>query len=567
MRKEAVVPGVSDLREWFDTPVNAEVRPLVVGGLAASEIGGRLLSRIGRRAVDSDAIPALGSFVLGSFAGSGDPVLVVVAFLYGYLIYVFTPTIFPDRVEHVTTRRGFRILTAINALQFPVIAFGTPSVGVRMLSVGAWLLVPLYVVAIQGRSLLGPDGYPIAFADAFMPTVDLKTAYERNPDVQNWTSDFWLASGFFILTSFIFTCLVLPLLGIVLGILYFMYPVPEIVVLGWAGYRTLGQAISDESAETSRRMDIEVTVLSATGVATQGLKGFVSVLLAGAGCVLPIMFLFTGVVIFGQPEFVRNEFTSATATQVLATSVGLLTMFVFAIYGVWYWLRMFSRLQHFMTAWRANLPKETPTEYGETNRPLVARPPGWFVPPTLLLLVFGHMLRYGSWPETPVVPRSHLAVWVACLAVIVWSAYRGLVGAPQPPKTDSVALPAAVAVEGLGAVLWVDIGDESRFLRALTGDISPEQLIAALLASPAADFLFALGSLIYIFYMPDANHYSQTVGSRRLRYVVYFLGGAIGSILAAGRIDGPISYVLYLAAVLLASTATLVTASILGLRE
>lgn len=569
MGAEAGGSRVAALGRWFETPVAPTVRPVLVGGLAAGEIGFRSLSRFGRWAADSDAVPALGSLVLGGTVGPGDAAAILVAALYGYLVYVFTPAVFPEHVEHVTTRRGFRILTAINAVQFPVVAFGTSAAIFQYLSLVALALLPAYVVAVQGRSLFDRDGYPVAFMNAFTPTTDMQADYDDDADLGDQPPAAYAILGFLAVGSFGLTLLVVVLLGFVLGLLNFMYPVPEIVVMGWVGYRSVlgGRAGPDEPPIPDRRIDVEAAVVETTGVATQGLKGFFSAILAAVGLTVPVIFLLISVAIVAQVGTILGNLSTATDAQLLAASVGLLTVVVFAVYSVWYWLRLFSRLPHFLAAWRAALPREMSIEYGGTDRPLLARPPGWFVPPVLFILTMVHMQRYGTWPEAPVVPLPHLVVWTVLFCITAWTAYRGIVGSPQPPATDGIALPFSFLVEMAGAFLWVDIGSESLFLRTVFGDIPPERLAAAIWTSSAFGILLFLAGIAYLFYLPDVRHRIEAADEGSLLYALYFVPPVGGAVLGFVRGESLLSNLLLVVAVLFVLIALLVVLEEFGLIE
>lgn len=498
--------GVGPFR-WLASSVAPRLRPSVAAGLVASEVALRSVFRLARWTVSDEAVSASWALVVGGLVGPDDAPALLLAVLYGYLIYVFTPTVFPEQVASVTTRRGFRLLTAANAVQFPVVLLGSYPFAVRALSLGGFASLAVYVVAVQRRSILERDGYPVGFADAFTPTVDVRSDYDADPDGDRLTA-FWVPFGLLAFLAFAYTCFVVIVLGLLLVVLYLMYPVPELAVLGWVGYRYLPaeRLPAIPGFREDRPLDVEASVVESAGVATQGLKGLLTVVLAVFGFSIPLVFLFVSVAIVVQSASIVTQLSSGTPSQWVAAFVGYTTALVLGCYGTWYWFRQFVRLPWFLDAWRERLPVEVAVEYPDPERPLRARPPGLLLPMVLLVVVMVDAQRYGSWPEAPVVPPTHLAAWTALLGVVLWTAYRGQVGRAQEPSTDALALPAAFLVQMLGAFLWMDLGGEALTVRTVTGRVPPERLLAALLEPMTFGGLVFVVLLPYVFFLPDAMH-------------------------------------------------------------
>lgn len=526
---------------WLARRVRVRVEPRVAAALAALDVGWGALVRFGPRLLDADLLPTAASLVVGTVLGVGIAPVVAATVLYGYLVYALAPRVFPRTVRHVTDRRGFRLLAAANAVLVPLLLYSPlPDVS-RFLLLGGVLLLPAYLLVVQRGRVAGPGGYPIAFANGFDPTSNLQREYHDDPKVAARTPKFWTVLALYGAIAVVFSYLTLLVLGGLLALLYLTYPVPELLVLGWVGYRgLLASRVGPAPPEhAGRRFDLEARVVTLAGVATDGIKGFTSVLLAGIGLVVPVFFLYVVVYNAGNAARIAGAMAAGSGTRLLAAVVGVTTLVVYGLYGVWYWLRLLSRVPHAMRAWRDRLRAEVRTPPDREFGPLLARPPGYFLPAAAMLVALGLLVAAGDWPSDPRIPLPYLAVWLAGLAGTAWSTYRGVRGEPRGAAADWRALPGSYAVHLTGLWLWVDAGDgDSLVVGALTGRVPAADLVAAFADPTTGFFLVVTVTPLYLFYVPDVIDSRRADGLRRFAYVPYLLAVGVAAAVVAVTATG-----------------------------
>lgn len=514
--------------------VSPRIRPVIVGVLAAAEVFLRTLADLFLRVLDDEVIPALVSVVTEGFLESG----LITVLLFGYLLFVLIPLVFPIGLTQVVDRRGFRILAAGSVVLIPFALFqwGSPA-----LPVLGWLgpallacpvVLPAYVVLVQRQKLLGRESYVIGFANAFFPTVELRTDIDDGSDSEQRSLRFWATFGGFSVIAFGYAYILFLILGLLLVFLSLMAPIPELLLLGWAGYRVVANSSDQVQSDTTGvRFDLEQRIVSLTGVATNGFKGAMCVLIAGTGFVFPVLFVNIAVQIAvgsaGSAGVVIDQLTRSSSVELLRFLVAIITILTAGSYGVWYWLRLLSRVPHFYDVWLDALPDDLETPPDREYGPLLARPPGYYLPPIALLVLFSLLIHSGSATILPRDLRVVIVAWVGALGLTIWSAYRGALGDPQSALSDQMALPGSFLVQMAGTWLWLGIADGGILLQVLFGQASLRRLLEMTLQSPGGQVGvgFTVASL-YLFYLMDVLHWQGAGGWRGSAYLPYLLAGA-----------------------------------------
>lgn len=506
------------------------LRPIVVGGLAGLDLTWQSLARLSAESLGGELLPAVTSFLVGGLLSLGIAPDMVAMPLYGYLIYTLTPVVFPNRLRHVTERRDFRLLAAGLALLVPIRIYA----GQSFFVVG-WVVLALYLVAVQRRSFIGVDGYPITYWNAFLPATDVQAHYKEDLETETRPRGFWAMVALVSCLAIGLTFITFLVLGGLVSLLFLLYPFPELLCLGWVGYKALvvGRIRPGTEGIEDRRFDIESRAIEVAGVATEGAKGLTSVILAGFGLIVPVIFVYISTTLAGYLPTVLE--TVPRLDQRLAVVFGFLTIALCGLYGVWYWFRTLFRLPHVMVAWRSRRMDTVATPPDRELGSLLGRPPGYYLPVTGLLLVFG-LLSQGGWPETVHVPAVLAMAWIIAFIATGWSIYRGLVGDPQSPETDLRALPVAYVVNIAGAWLWIDLASGDSILLGVLAGTVPATTILSTIAQPMP--LTILGILmfpLYGFFLPDLDKLEEQTGWRQ------FLSD--GYLLATGLVLGGITVV------------------------
>lgn len=541
-------------------PVSPRVRPVLVGGLAAAEVLLRTLADPFLRVLDHEVIPALVSVVAEGFIESG----LITVLLFGYLLFVLIPLVFPIGLTQVVDRSGFRILAAGSVVLIPFALFqwGSPA-----LPVLGWLgpallaspvILPVYVALVQRRKLLGGEGYVIGFANAFLPTVELRTDIDDGQDSKMRSLRFWAAFGGLSVIAFGYAYILFLILGLLLVFLSLMEPVPELLLLGWAGYRVGASSPEQVQSEaTATRFDLEQRIVPLTGAATNGFKGAMCVLMAGTGFLFPVLFVNVAVQIAvgapGSAAVVIDELSRSSSFELLRFLVVVITILTAGSYGVWYWLRMLSRVPHFYDAWLEALPDELETPPGREYGPILARPPWYYLPPMVLLALFSLVTHSGSAGIPAWDLQVVIVAWVGALGLTIWSAYRGAVGDPQSALSDQLALPGSFLVQMAGTWLWFGIADDGILLQVLFGQVSLRRLLEMTLQSSGGQVGVGFTvALLYLFYLMDVLHWQGAEGWRGWAYLPYLVAGAALLGLAALWTSGFLRALTGLAAIVLA---------------
>lgn len=270
------------------------------------------------------------------------------------------------------------------------------------------------------------------------------------------------------------------------------------------------------------------------GVALEGFKRFTSVMMAATGFGYGVVFLW--IAIYNVGTFVDLAARTATISpaRLLMVVVGTLTLWGLAFYGVWYWIRMSTRVPSFLAAWRAGLTAEVETGPEREEQFLPTRPPGYFLPPVLLWGLLP-VIQSGPWESPQLPPAWAVLAWLAAFVLTAWTGYRALAAAPQPARRGQRALPLSFFVATVGTWVVSDLTTDGTYdlgssyvVGLLTGRISVDQFLAAF-AAPGATLAVGLVTVpLYGFWVQDVLNWHRRDDWRKYAYAPYFLKAATG---------------------------------------
>lgn len=528
----------------FTRRVSTSVRASVVAVLTAVDVVGRMLPTLVVRLYDTDLVPVAVSLLLSNFANSAVLQLVAPFLLYGYLVYKLIPRLFPNRLRHVTEQRGFCLIAVGYALLVPVFWLNDSPEMYGLLLISGLIVLPMYLVVVQRGKFLSKDGYPAAMASAFLGEKDLQEEWEEDPHVRNRTLLFWMIMILMILLSVVFSWFAFVFVGFLLASLSLVYPVPELLITGWVGQRALLRSPvgPDEKVLARHHLDLETRLLAVVSTALKGVKGFTSVVMAGIGFLSGVVFLFFAIALDGRFIEVAMQAPTFSLARLLLVVVFWTSLWVLGLYGVGYWVLMFYRIPAFLDAWRVGLRSKEETEPEHEERFPPTRPPGYFLPPTLLWLVYP-ALNVGTW-ESPQLPRAWaVLIWLAALALTVWTAYRVLVASSQPARTDQWALPGSFLVTVVGYGIWLDLAGSgltydvgsSYLFGLLTGRVSVDQVVEIFAAGGRAGTVLTILIVpLFFFWFEDVLAWWKSRDDwRGYVYVPYLLVAGAVVIVAA----------------------------------
>lgn len=531
--------AVTRIHAALRTSEPSRIRPALVGGFAGLDLTWQSLVRFSSTQLGQELLPAVTSFLVGGLLSLGLAPDLVAMPLYGYLIYVLTPVVLPDHLRHLAERRDFRLLAAGLSISIPIYLFTAHS----FLGLGLIVLV-LYLLAVQRRSFLGVDGYPIAFMNAFHPGTDVQAHYREDLQKDSRSRWFWPLVALFSVLSVTYTYIIFLVLGGLVSLLFLLYPFPELLCLGWVGYKVVmvGRLGRAPEGIAERRYDLESRVIAVAGVATEGLKGLLSVLLTGLGLIVPVIFVYLVTHAVGTAPSTIREAASASLDQQLAVVFGLLTIAIYGLYGVWYWFRTLFRLPHVLVAWRSLRMETVATPPARELGPLLGRPPGYFLPVTGLLVALGLLINAGAWPDTVRLPPAIVGAWLLALGGTAWSVYRGLVAEPQAPASDLRALPAAYVIDIAGVWVWIDLGSGDSLLMGVLAGTVPVTAIVSTLSQPMPlTFLGIVTFPLYCYFAPDLFELQERADWRQFLAEGYFLATSLAlgavAVMTAGTVQ------------------------------
>lgn len=472
-------------------------------GARATVVVSRLLSRpstlagivsvdLVARTLDGIAVPASISLLRQSLPFGA------VGWLAGWtLFYVVVfraaPLVFPTAVREWSERDGFRHLTALatvlfgvyvagaftasffpSALVYPV-PFRPSPVTLYGVPVLAALAFVGYLAADDPARLGRDSGFVLQFFDAatrFSDITDSDEGANEGLDTETWPGRILLVLVTLLVLAGVLG--VVFFLGLFAQVLSYLYPLPELLALGYVGLSVAAPAYAD-----GRTSDLERRLVTGTAVVSWGPKGAAACLLVFAGLFASTVgFLFATIVVAGVTRALADPTVPldwSAFEWVTATTV-VVWLGTYGLYGTWYWVRTLDRLPAFLDAWESRRGVDVASEWTwpwesdpEVARPIApARPPDLLLVPTTLALGGALVITvFGA--TTPVTIAGLLLLAAGCLAAAAvardWP--------PQPATTEQYALPAALLIQLSGVGVTLDLmGGWGLTTFVTTGDLS-----------------------------------------------------------------------------------------------
>lgn len=478
---------------------------------ALLDLGGRMAASV----LDIFAAPALVSLfasdvfvpaIVGWAAGWA---------MFGTLIYGVTPTVFPSTVAWVTRQPLFKGVTATTSVSIGIIVEGITFKGwfsgSPVSTIDHRWLVVVGIGATIAYVLVLWYLYPAPLLSEHGPLVTLLDGFARFSDVRNSVEESGLSriEKPLLVVAAVGPCLLIcAFLGVIAFGIAIFYPLPEIVVLIYVGVSVVGDEGVPLPADTwTIQIDRRLTIGVST--ATWGLKGIVSLVFVILGILMSafpfIVFVVVGGVLAVNPSVVAGIRPGLW----VFLSLYLVSVAMLGGYGLWYWLRVIDRLPYFLDRWAERQPIDVQTDWTwEERPPLVARPPGVFVPWALLFLTVIVSTRTVDRDAMVGIPAGHALLWMGLLAGIGWLIRRGIAAEPQHPGSDGLAIPGAVVIQVTCYALLTDIAGAGTITDALFRiQLPPPRTMPDIVG-----FVAFLWVLVTFYYLHDAFNRKNVPG-------------------------------------------------------
>ena len=471
-----------------------------LGVVASVEFLVRVLPDLSlQRISDSVVLPVIASIFVDMAIPPSAISTVLTWSLLLLVCYTFAQSVYPDRLQDVTSRRGFRLLVSLGALTVAVLTGSLFTLRSRPSTVEAWFLALVLIVAIgsglliylryvQSERLLAPRG------DAISLLIIMDEHSSENPreEVARYQDEYanrsrWLSTGYSLLLLVAMGILyVFPvlLLGAMVALISTLFPLMELLVFGWVANRLITERFGDELSRwlpTNRLLDVENRFYNTISEGMRySSKGPVAIAIPLVGMITTTASYLFGLsaVWIGYSLLIEQgiDFWSIFAhqwDQLILRGWGILGLFVvyslMGVYGIWFWYRMLKRFSAFLTAWEIAVQEtevgllsvvtgRTSPKTEDYLRNSVARPPDYMLLPTLLFLspiVIYLMLRNG------VVEWFTFGVWGVLWPLLLVGTVKSISWTtkiePQPPLTDQRALPIA-SIVGMIPLLSYAVG-------------------------------------------------------------------------------------------------------------
>ena len=480
---------------------------------------------------DGAGIDVVAALVGLSF-GLGDvgPLEVLTTWLLlGYVAAVLAPRAYPDKLGVPAGAPGYRVLFATATV---VVGLGLRQWSDDGSPLGLLALIALvaltgavalaYLRVLRGWTLSPEDDRFVTLIGGVFPASSVEEELREDfarPGLLG-------VVGAALARAAAGTVVAFPafLSGIVVLVLIALYPLPDLLVLGWAGLLAAGQATSRDVSPQLASVDVEASLYDTVEEATRNIKGttlavYLLALAFGFGLLFAVAFRVGGV---AATEPVWTDLR-------LAWGIGgfLLVLVASSCYGIWCCIRMTRRLPAFL---RQHATGDSPTDNRTVDRRVVGgaawqsttsphwletdlrehvdlrqsadtpetgsiprRPVGTVVPP-LVVAVLASAAFLGVGPRSWVFALVWPVLLLALAACLVWTVRRGR----QSLDHDDHALVAGVAafvvtVQALGTLdALLDAADAGTF---------------AVDALPFSVYVAAM--LVWFGYLDDAFRYAE----------------------------------------------------------
>jgi len=500
----------------LDNPQSMELydvaRPLI-DWLANSPLVGGILTVLATSATD-----------LGSLAQATQWIL------YIYVVYIFTPALYPSGFGEWRKNVGTRLLTVWMVAATVLAATSIEIVLIFLTGVTTfttyltWDDDPLFTTTSKG-SVGNKAGAAKSILETLGVTTEQETStYTIDTEAGGLHGSVAKAVMLFIVTSIIsIMCIIFGGITIVLGL---FFPFLELTVLGWTAYTVVGSRTSHIPLLSDWNVDVEASYHRAlTNAFSSGnpVKGMFTIItiVTGAGLSAIPFVLATAALGLISVQDVGTVF-GLNESRAVAALLSLLSLATFGMYGLWFWKRVSQRLPAFLRHWD-----------GSETKPEHTRPVGNMVPPLFLLFISSAVWFAGAlilhqnptlnlWPQWFVF--LSILLHLLGFAAVGWSVTRTLKLSSQCAGTDNRAIPLAYGIQVLGPALFLNI--LSNYIGIKEGGIQG-WIEAPLFPGDTFNLatLLVLLLLCMFFYMVDLLQYAEgNQGPQRI--------AAIGGIIA-----------------------------------
>lgn len=287
--------------------------------------------------------------------------------------YLFAPLVFSlvDDLENDRGKPIFRIIFACGAVSTGLFFDNISSLPLWYICVVfAWSVVIIgYLSVIRKRRILDPYGLGGDLIEMFSGFNDgrkeMRTDFEREGAFE------YLIPLIYSITFLCIFAIPFVLAGVLGPVFILAYPIPDMLVLGWAIGAFIFDRISygpSKSKVLSTEFDFERFTLDALENGTRGPAGLLLSMLVLGGMFISASYFSLWLAVFGEINNLffqiigdswRN-FTNSSLTvydflkisinlwNLVASNIGLVSISGFAIWG---WIREWQRLPHFLDYW------------------------------------------------------------------------------------------------------------------------------------------------------------------------------------------------------------------------
>lgn len=480
---------------------------LVLGGLGAGELLASALSGlspsragdiVGRAAASDAAGTVLASL---SLVGTELEVLATVAgiLFFGYAVYEFLPGVFPQELEVVAGRQGYRLLAVALVLGgaeifASAVRLGTSQTGQLTLNGFLFAVSSLVACIAYVTSVVYRDAADIEpAARAVSERLDITGPGEGSEAIE---TESIRARGSHIVSVGLMLAIPTVLLAPAVVAAEQLYPTPELLAITWGVVATVDNQTDRpviDRLPDRERTDFEGSVFDLVVNAIRSEKGVPTVLVVLLGFLGATVLV--GVLNANMTRFAREGVAAVGTNPLFAWSViGMVVVLVSSgLYAVWFWTRVIRRVPRYLRAWNVANAETSPMA-DEDLPDSITRPVGLLVPVTVTMLpatAFTQLLRFDYFfASRAMLVVAYAVTWPLSVALLAYCVWRTRRIEPQPPLSDGRALLVALLAEWLVYVLFNPIVAFVGAASDVRYPPSVEGIRAALLLPALAAFIF-----------------------------------------------------------------------------
>lgn len=436
---------------------------LALGGFGASEILLSTLSRLSPSGATNAVSVLAESSIVSSLLATVSLMEAELALLatvagmlfFGYGVYEFLPGVFPEQFDVLTRRGGYRLIATVFVIGgAEVIARliaddplpGQMTITMFLLGVTPLVISVGYVAAVVYRDAAEIEEAARAVSERLHIAGPGKghEAIEAESTRKRFSH---------IVSVAVMLAIPLPFLAAAVVAASQLYPVPELLAIGWGFLAIANVRPSRETTDhpiDPERVDLEGSAFDLVVNAVRSQKGIPVVLitLLGFGGATALV----GVLNSNTPRFTREGLSAVTDAPLFAWSVvGMVVVLLSTgLFAVWFWTRVIKRVPRYLRAWNVTHAETSPLS-DESLPETVTRPVGMLVPVFVALLPatgFAQLLRFDFFfGARQLLVGVYAVVWPVSVGLLAYCVYRTHNAEPQPPLSDGRALPVALCAE------------------------------------------------------------------------------------------------------------------------